>query len=100
MTDPSLPSGSGQQVIGGLFYYEPENCLKLGISTANSNNSFVRIVQVSTSGSIEAIAFPQVNNSQQTTLANDSNIPDGAVVYNTQTNKLRVKASGNFTDLH
>ena len=101
MTDPSLPSGSGQQVIGGLFYYEPENCLKLGISTANSNNSFVRIVQVSTSGSVEAIAFPQVNNSQQTTLANDANIPLGSVVFNTTAATLRVKtSSGNFTDLH
>ena len=101
MTDPSLPSGSGQQVIGGLFYYEPENCLKLGISTANSNNSFVRIVQVSTSGSVEAIAFPQVNNSQQTTLANDANIPLGSVVFNTAAATLRVKtSSGTFTDLH
>ena len=101
ITDPSLPAGSGQQVIGGLFYYEPENCLKLGISTANSNNSFVRIVQVSTSGSIEAIAFPQVNNSQQTTLANDANIPLGSVVFNTAAATLRVKtSSGTFTDLH
>lgn len=101
ITDPNLPSGSGQQVIGGLFYYEPENCLKLGISTANSNNSFVRIVQVSTSGSIEAIAFPQVNNSEQTTLANDSNIPLGSVVFNTAAATLRVKtSSGTFTDLH
>ena len=101
ITDPNLPSGSGQQVIGGLFYYEPENCLKLGISTANSNNSFVRIVQVSTSGSIEAIAFPQVNNTQQTTLANDANIPLGSVVFNTAAATLRVKtSSGTFTDLH
>ena len=101
ITDPSLPAGSGQQVIGGLFYYEPENCLKLGISTANSNNSFVRIVQVSTSGSVEAIAFPQVNNSQQTTLANDANIPLGSVVFNTAAATLRVKtSSGTFTDLH
>ena len=99
--DTSLPAGSGHQVLGALYYDSVGSCARLGISTANSANSFVRIVHVSTSGSIEAIAFPQVNNTQQTTLANDTNIPLGSVVFNTTAATLRVKtSSGTFTDLH
>jgi len=92
---------SGQQVLGALYYDSVDSCARLGISTNNSSDSFVRIVHVSTSGSIEAIAFPQVNNTQQTTLANDANIPLGSVVFNTTAATLRVKtSSGTFTDLH
>lgn len=99
--NPALPAGSGHQVLGALYYDSVASCARLGISTNNSANSFVRIVHVSTSGSIEAIAFPQVNNTQQTTLANDANIPLGSVVFNTTAATLRVKtSSGTFTDLH
>jgi hypothetical protein len=52
------------------------------------------------SGTIESIAFPQVTSANVTTLQNDSDIPNGSVVYNTGTNKLMVKASGTFTNLH
>ena len=101
INDTSLPAGSGQQVLGALYYDTVDSCARLGISTNNSSDSFVRIVHVSTSGSIEAIAFPQVNNTQQTTLANDANIPLGSVVFNTTAATLRVKtSSGTFTDLH
>ena len=93
-------SGGGRQVPGGLFYDRQLDCVKVGVSTVNDANSFKRIIHVTMSGTIESIAFPQVSNANVTTLQNDSNIPDGAVVYNTGTNKLMVKASGTFTNLH
>jgi hypothetical protein len=52
------------------------------------------------SGTIESIAFPQVSSANVTTLQNDSDVPNGAVVYDTSDNKLKVKANGTFTDLH
>ena len=100
MTDTSASSGSGVQVVGGLYFSKPDTCLKLCTSETNSENSYARIVHTSMSGSIEAISFPQVSNANVTTLQNDGNIPDGTVVYNTGSNKLQVKASGTFTDLH
>ena len=93
-------SGSGRQVPGGIFYDRQLDCVKVGISSANNATSFKRIIHVTMSGTIESIAFPQVTNANVTTLQNDSDIPDGAVVYNTGTNKLMVKASGTFTNLH
>ncbi|MAG49918.1 hypothetical protein CMO86_09810 [Candidatus Woesearchaeota archaeon] len=93
-------SGSGRQVPGGIFYDRQLDCVKVGVSSTNNATSFKRIIHVTMSGTIESIAFPQVTNANVTTLQNDSDIPDGAVVYNTGTNKLMVKASGTFTNLH
>ena len=93
-------SGSGRQVPGGIFYDRQLDCVKVGVSSANNATSFKRIIHVTMSGTLESIAFPQVTNANVTTLQNDSDIPDGAVVYNTGTNKLMVKASGTFTNLH
>jgi len=96
MSDVNLPSGSGEQVIGGVFYYEPDNCLKLGISTNNSTNSYVRIFHASTSGSIESFAVPQASAANVTTLGSDSNIPEGAIVYNTASDDIQVKRASGF----
>ena len=52
------------------------------------------------SGTIESIAFPQVTSANVTTLENDSDIPLGAVVYDTTNNKLKVKINTGFTNLH
>ena len=93
-------SGSGKQVPGALFYDRQLDCVKVGIATNNVATTFKRIIHVTMSGTLESIAFPQVTNANVTTLQNDSDIPDGAVVYNTGTNKLMVKASGTFTNLH
>ena len=93
-------AGSGRQVPGGIFYDRQLDCVKVGVSSANNVTSFKRIIHVTMSGTLESIAFPQVTNANVTTLQNDSDIPDGAVVYNTGTNKLMVKASGTFTNLH
>ena len=93
-------AGSGRQVPGGIFYDRQLDCVKVGVSSANNATSFKRIIHVTMSGTLESIAFPQVTNANVTTLQNDSDIPDGAVVYNTGTNKLMVKASGTFTNLH
>jgi hypothetical protein len=93
-------AGSGKQVPGGIFYDRQSNCVKVGIATNNDANTYKRIIHVTMSGTLESIAFPQVSNANVTTLQNDSDIPDGAVVYNTGTNKLMVKASGTFTNLH
>ena len=93
-------SGSGKQVPGALFYDRQLDCVKVGIATNNVATTFKRIIHVTMSGTIESIAFPQVSSANVTTLQNDSDIPNGAVVYNTGTNKLMVKASGTFTNLH
>ena len=93
-------AGSGRQVPGGIFYDRQLDCVKVGVSSANNVTSFKRIIHVTMSGTLESIAFPQVTNANVTTLQNDSDIPDGAVVYNSGTNKLMVKASGTFTNLH
>jgi hypothetical protein len=93
-------AGSGKQVPGGIFYDRQLDCVKVGVSQSNNTNSFKRIIHVTMSGTIESIAFPQVSSANVTTLQNDSDIPDGAVVYDTSNNKLKVKASGTFVDLH
>ena len=93
-------AGSGKQVPGGIFYDRQLDCVKVGVSQSNNTNSFKRIIHVTMSGTIESIAFPQVTSANVTTLQNDSDIPNGSVVYNTGTNKLMVKASGTFTNLH
>ena len=101
MIDPSLPSGSGTQVIGGLFFSKPENRLKVGLATANSEDSYVGIVTVAANSSaFEAIAFPQMTTTNRNTMNTAGGIPDGSVIYNTTTNKLQVKAGGSFVDLH
>ena len=93
-------SGSGKQVPGALFYDRQVDCVKVGIATNNVATTFKRIIHVTMSGSIESIAFPQVSSANVTTLQNDSDVPNGAVVYDTSDNKLKVKANGTFTDLH
>ena len=93
-------SGSGKQVPGALFYDRQLDCVKVGIATNNVATTFKRIIHVTMSGTIESIAFPQVSSANVTTLQNDSDIPNGAVVYDTTNNKLKVKANGTFTDLH
>ena len=98
--DTTAANGTGMQVPGALFYDRQVDCVKVGIATNNVATTFKRIVHVTMSGTLESIAFPQVTNANVTTLQNDSDIPDGAVVYNTGTNKLMVKASGTFTNLH
>ena len=101
MTDPALPSGSGTQVIGGLFFSKPENRLKVGLATANSEDSYVGILTVTANSSdFEAISFPQMTTANRNTMNTAGGIPDGSVIYNTSTNKLQVKASGSFVDLH
>ena len=100
ITDTAAAAGTGMQVPGGIFYDRQLSCVKVGVSSANNATSFKRIIHVTMSGTLESIAFPQVTNANVTTLQNDSDIPDGAVVYNTGTNKLMVKASGTFTNLH
>ena len=93
-------SGSGRQVPGGIFYDRQLDCVKVGVSSANNATSFKRIIHVTMSGTLESIAFPQVTDANVTTLQNDSDIPDGAVVYDTTNHKLKVKANGTFTNLH
>ena len=93
-------SGSGKQVPGALFYDRQLDCVKVGIATNNVATTFKRIIHVTMSGTLESIAFPQVSNANITTLQNDSNIPNGAVVYDTTNDKLMVKANGAFTNLH
>ena len=93
-------SGSGKQVPGGIFYDRQLDCVKVGVSTANNATSFKRIIHVTMSGTLESIAFPQVTSANVTTLQNDSDVPNGAVVYDTNNNKLKVKANGTFVDLH
>ena len=101
MTDPALPSGSGTQVIGGLFFSKPENRLKVGLATANSEDSYVGILTVTANSSdFEAISFPQMTTANRNTMNTAGGIPDGSVIYNTSTNKLQVKAGGSFVDLH
>ena len=101
MSDPTLPSGNGTQVIGGLFFSKPENRLKVGLATANSEDSYVGIVTVAANSSaFEAIAFPQMTTTNRNTMNTAGGIPDGSVIYNTTTNKLQVKAGGSFVDLH
>ena len=93
-------SGSGRQVPGGIFYDRQLDCVKVGVSSANNVTSFKRIIHVTMSGTIESIAFPQVSSANVTTLQNDSDVPNGAVVYDTGDNTLKVKANGAFVDLH
>ena len=93
-------SGSGKQVPGALFYDRQLDCVKVGIATNNVATTFKRIIHVTMSGTLESIAFPQVTSTNVTTLQNDSNIPNGAVVYDTTNDKLMVKANGAFTNLH
>ena len=93
-------SGSGKQVPGALFYDRQLDCVKVGIATNNVATTFKRIIHVTMSGTIESIAFPQVSSANVTTLQNDSDIPNGAVVYDTSDNTLKVKANGTFVDLH
>ena len=62
---------------------EPVDCLKLGISTANSNNSFVRIVHVTMSGTLRQLLFHKLITLSKLHLQNDSDIPLGSVVFNT-----------------
>ena len=93
-------SGSGRQVPGGIFYDRQLDCVKVGVSSANNATSFKRIIHVTMSGTIESIAFPQVTSANVTTLENDSDIPLGAVVYDTTNNKLKVKINTGFTNLH
>ena len=101
MIDPALPSGSGTQVIGGLFFSKPENRLKVGLATANSEDSYVGILTVTANSSdFEAISFPQMTTANRNTMNTAGGIPDGSVIYNTSTNKLQVKAGGSFVDLH
>ena len=101
LIDPTLSSGSGTQVIGGLFFSEPENRLKIGLSTANTEDSYVGIVTVTANSSdFEAIAFPQMTTTNRNTMNTAGGIPNGSVIYNTSTNKLQVKANGSFVDLH
>jgi len=101
MTDPALPSGSGTQVIGGLFFSKPENRLKVGLATANSEDSYVGILTVTANSSdFEAISFPQMTTANRNTMNTAGGIPDGSVIYNTSTNKLQVKAGGSLVDLH
>ena len=101
MTDPALSSGSGIQVIGGLFFSKPENRLKVGLATANSEDSYVGILTATTNSSaFEAVSFPQMTTTNRNTMNTAGGIPDGSVIYNTTTNKLQVKAGGSFVDLH
>ena len=93
-------SGSGRQIPGGIFYDRQLDCVKVGVSSTNNATSFKRIIHVTMSGTLESIAFPQVTSTNVTTLQNDSNIPNGAVVYDTTNDKLMVKANGTFTNLH
>ena len=93
-------SGAGKQVPGALFYDRQVDCVKVGIATNNVATTFKRIVHVTMSGTIESIAFPQVSSANVTTLQNDSDVPNGAVVYDTGDNTLKVKANGAFVDLH
>jgi len=93
-------AGSGRQVPGGIFYDRQLDCVKVGVSSANNATSFKRIIHVTMSGTIESIAFPQVTDANVTTLENDSDIPLGAVVYDTTNNKLKVKTNTGFTNLH
>ena len=93
-------SGSGKQVPGALFYDRQLDCVKVGIATNNVATTFKRIIHVTMSGTIESIAFPQVSSANVTTLQNDSDIPNGAVVYDTGDDTLKVKANGAFVDLH
>ena len=93
-------SGTGKQVPGALFYDRQVDCVKVGIATNNVATTFKRIVHVTMSGTIESIAFPQVSSANVTTLQNDSDVPNGAVVYDTSDNTLKVKANGAFVDLH
>ena len=93
-------AGSGRQVPGGIFYDRQLDCVKVGVSSANNATSFKRIIHVTMSGTLESIAFPQVTSANVTTLQNDSDIPNGSVVYDTNNNKLKVKANGTFVDLH
>ena len=93
-------AGSGKQVPGGIFYDRQLDCVKVGVSQSNNTNSFKRIIHVTMSGTIESIAFPQVSSANVTTLQNDSDIPNGSVVYDTSNNKLKVKANGSFVNLH
>ena len=93
-------SGSGRQIPGGIFYDRQLDCVKVGVSSANNATSFKRIIHVTMSGTIESIAFPQVTSANVTTLENDSDIPLGAVVYDTTNNKLKVKINTGFTNLH
>ena len=101
MISTSLSSGSGTQVIGGLFFSKPENRLKVGLATANSEDSYVGILTATTNSSaFEAVSFPQMTTTNRNTMNTAGGIPDGSVIYNTTTNKLQVKAGGSFVDLH
>ena len=94
--DPVLPAGSGHQVLGALYYDSVDSCARLGISTNNSANSFVRLFHASTSGAIESFAVPQASAANVSTLGSDSNIPEGAIVYNTASDDIQVKRAGGF----
>ena len=98
--DPLAAANTGKQVPGALFYDRQLDCVKVGIATNNVATTFKRIIHVTMSGTLESIAFPQVTSANVTTLQNDSDIPNGSVVYDTNNNKLKVKASGTFVDLH
>ena len=101
MISTSLSSGSGTQVIGGLFFSKPENRLKVGLATANSEDSYVGILTATTNSSaFVAVSFPQMTTTNRNTMNTAGGIPDGSVIYNTTTNKLQVKAGGSFVDLH
>ena len=98
--DITASAGSGMQVPGALFYDRQLDCVKVGIATNNDVNTFKRIIHVTMSGTIESIAFPQVSSANVTTLENDSDIPLGAVVYDTDNNQLKVKINTGFTNLN
>ena len=87
----------GAVVPGALIFYEPKNRLEVGIGTEGAFCGIATLTYNSTG--LDAFVPPKMTTTQRNSLTTGG-IPDGAIIYNTSTNKLQLRAASAWVDLN
>ena len=87
----------GKVVPGALIFYEPKNRLEVGIGTQGTFCGIATLT--SNTSNFDAFVPPKLTTTDRNTMTT-AGIPDGAIIYNTSTNKLQLRASGSWVDLN
>lgn len=95
--NPGVAASQGDVIPGAFIFYKPKNRLEVGIGTTGV---FCGISTLTYNGTgFDAFVPPKLTTAERTTLTNGG-VPDGAIIYNTSTNKLQLRASGSWVDLN